>query len=105
MGLPEFLAQAEGACCAWAYLVLLERREKTIPSAKRLGISKRTLQKWKKKAREGAFKCEHSRECFLSKLPQPPAQGRDTISELERRARSRVVVAASRRGNGGGRQR
>ncbi len=66
--LLDEMTKAEGFCCPHAYLTLTA----SIPTggmAKRLGIEKRTLQKWRAALRDGKLKGCHL--CLPATSSQP----------------------------------
>lgn len=50
-----------GYCCLWAFFKLHKR---TAVIATRLGVSKRAVQQWKVRFREGCLTCEHKKDCL-----------------------------------------
>lgn len=62
--IPSLVTKDLGYCCLWSFFTLYRR---TGVIATRLGVSRQAVQKYRKRYREGCYRCEQRDKCLLSK--------------------------------------
>lgn len=74
--LMQKLVTHEGICCIFRYFEIHKDRS-SLALALHLGVSKRTVNKWRRRIALGKLTCSHSPHCRFRKLPD---KGRDISS-------------------------
>lgn len=69
MILMEALAKAEGCCCTKEFFEKT-KEEKPSALAKRMGVSTKTIHRYRKKLNHGLLQCSQELNCFLPEKGQ-----------------------------------
>jgi hypothetical protein len=64
--MKHLITDGLGYCCPYAFFSLYRPTRLIVA---RLGVSRRTVQEWKLRMREGELTCECTRKCMREKLP------------------------------------
>jgi hypothetical protein len=65
--IPRLITAKTGLnyCCLWAFFTLFQR---TGVIAERLGVSRQAVQRYRRRYREGCYRCEQRDKCLLRRL-------------------------------------
>lgn len=64
--LKDLVVDGLGYCCVWVFFEFISKRTGMI--AARLGVTERTVRRWKERFRAGEFRCSHCKGCMKGRL-------------------------------------